>query len=146
MPNTISLPFRLVGVVAIVAGGLIAAATARAPTQPIVWMVAYLVLITGIVQYVLGVGLEQLPRKTVPTVTKWGTWLVLNAGHIGVIAGTLATSFVVLMGGTLLYDIAILWMAWAIRANHQPKKATGYWVLVAIMFISSVIGLALSTM
>lgn len=136
-------PFKLTAIGAIIAAGLVAAACAHAPTQPIVWMVAYLVLVVGVVQYALGaaqVALRDWQPK--PTVV-WGQWLIWNLGHATVIGGTLCHSVSTLIIGTLLYDIAIIWLAVSVKGGHRCLLRNGYWLLIALMFVSSWVGVVL---
>ncbi|KAA0911075.1 hypothetical protein [Pusillimonas sp. ANT_WB101] len=142
--NTASTPFKTMGVIAIIAAGLIAAAIAHRPTQPLVWMVAYLVLVTGVVQYVLGAGQASLTARPLAMSTIWGQWVLLNLGHAGVIAGTLLSNFVILILGTVLYDLAMLWFAWCVRGGMPGLRRTGYWLLIVVMAASSFVGVALS--
>src|SRR5664280_2796146 len=51
-----ALPFAAVGAACIVAGGLVAAVSAPAPSEHASWAAAYLVLVVGVAQAALGVG------------------------------------------------------------------------------------------
>lgn len=136
-------PFKLTAIGAIIAAGLVAAARAHAPTQPIVWMVAYLVLVVGVVQYALGAGQLAL-RDWQPKLTVvWGQWLIWNLGHAAVIGGTLCHSIGTVIIGTLLYDIAIIWLAVSVKGGHRCLLRNAYWLLIALMFVSSWIGVLL---
>ncbi|MDN5770907.1 MAG: hypothetical protein L0H24_08450, partial [Microlunatus sp.] len=83
------LPFAGVGLAAVVAGGLIAAAIAHAPTQPLVWLVAYLVLVVGVAQAALGVGQHRLADHRLTTTQLWTEFALYNLGNAAVIVGTL---------------------------------------------------------
>ena len=139
-----SAPFKVLGALAIIAAGLIAAAIAYHPTKPIVWMVAYLVLVVGIVQYVLGAAQASLSARELPPAMIWGQWVLLNLGHAGVIAGTLATSLTLLLGGTVLYDLAMIWMGLSVRNGKSGLVRIGYWLLVLAMLGSSFTGVMLT--
>jgi len=139
-----SAPFKVLGALAIIAAGLIAAAIAYHPTKPIVWMVAYLVLVVGIVQYVLGAAQASLSARELPPAMIWGQWVLLNLGHAGVIAGTLATSLTLLLGGTVLYDLAMVWMGLSVRNGKSGLVRIGYWLLVLAMLGSSFTGVILT--
>lgn len=137
-------PFTVLGVVAIVAGGVIAAAVAHRPTQHLVWMVAYLVLVVGVVQYALGAGQVSLSVKAPNPGKAWKQWSLLNVGHVGVIAGTLSGSLILVCAGTACYDAAIVWLVLAVRSAQRGMQLNAYRGLVLIMLISSLVGLALS--
>ena len=62
------MPFVAIGTASIVAGGLIAGATARHPTEHEAWAVAFLVLVCGIAQIALGLG-QSLLATTVPALS-----------------------------------------------------------------------------
>lgn len=142
-----STPFKTLGCIAIIAGGFIAAAVAHAPTQAMVWLIAYLILVVGVAQYVLGAAQATItaaadaPR---PSAT-WLHWLILNLGHAAVITAALANRFNLLIVGTILYEIAMLWFAWSVRHTQRSCYRAGYWLLIAIMFGSAIVGLLLST-
>lgn len=139
-----SAPFKVLGTLAIIAAGLIAAAVAYQPTKPIIWMVAYLVLVVGVVQYVLGAAQATLSTRSLPAATIWGQWVLLNLGHAGVIAGTLATSLTTLVAGTVCYDLAMLWMGLSVRDGRPGPARIGYWLLILAMLASSFTGIALT--
>lgn len=141
--NQASLPFRVVAVLAIIAAGLIAAAVAYDPTKPVIWMVAYLVLVTGVVQYALGVGQAAIASAAPRPATIWGQWVLLNLGHAGVVGGTLLTNLALLAAGTLLYDLAMTWFAVAVRGGAPGWRRAGYWLLTLVMVASSLIGITL---
>lgn len=139
-----SAPFKILGTLAIIAAGLIAAAIAYHPTKPMVWMVAYLVLVVGVVQYVLGSAQAALATRRLSATTVWSQWILLNLGHAGVIAGTLTASLATLVGGTLFYDLALLWMGLSARDGKPGPARIGYWLLVLAMLASSFTGIALT--
>src|SRR5689334_18409429 len=56
-------PFAAAGAACIVAGGLVAAATAQAPSQLASWTTAYLVLVVGVAQAALGTGQALLTAR-----------------------------------------------------------------------------------
>lgn len=142
--NTTSAPFKIMGVITIIAAGLIAAAIAHHPTQPLVWMVAYLVLVTGVVQYVLGAAQAALVARPLARSTIWGQWVLLNVGHTGIIGGTLLSSFSTLVLSTVFYDVSMLWFAWTVRCGMTDLRRTGYWLLIIVMLASSLVGIGLS--
>lgn len=144
--NSTSTPFKLLGGAAIIGAGLFAAATAQHPTQPMVWMVAYLVLVVGVVQCALGAGQALLSATAPSAATVWGQWVLLNVGHAGVIAGTLSGSFGLLVAGTVLYDAAVAWLGLAVRGGQPGIRLIGYWILILAMLASSLAGLALSAL
>lgn len=118
--------FVITAVLAIIAAGLISALTAHAGSRALMWVVAYLVLVVGIAQGVLGLGQALLPEK--PPSARWhlGQWLAFNAGNAGVIAGRWLEWHGLVGFGTALFAFALIgflisvrgrggWMLWLYR-------------------------------
>jgi hypothetical protein len=141
---SIAAPFRWLGGAAIIAAGLIAAAIAYHPTEHLVWMVAYLVLVVGVVQYAFGVGQARLSVRALSAGGVWARWVLLNLGHAGVIAGTLADWLALVVAGTVFYILAVAWLGVTVRGPWRDPGRAGYRVLVLVMLASSLTGLALS--
>ncbi|CAM5189501.1 hypothetical protein CDEF62S_04193 [Castellaniella defragrans] len=144
--HTASAPFKITGALAIIAAGLIAAAIAYHPTKPVVWTVAYLVLVAGVVQYVLGAAQAALSARPPTAGTVGAQWLIWNLGHAGVIAGTLLSHFNLLIAGTALYDVAMLWLAGSVRGGAAGWRRAGYWLLILAMLASSLVGVTLTVL
>lgn len=139
-----SAPFAALGTAAIIAGGIVAAAVAHRPVQPLVWMSAYLVLIVGVAQIVFGEGQASLATRAPGVGLVWGQWLVFNLGNTGVILGTLAGSFAVVFAGTLLFAAGVALFLFGTRAGRHRGWLWGYRVVLALVFVSSLVGLGLS--
>lgn len=144
-------PFVLPGIGCVVAGGLVAAATAPAPSTPATWAAAYLVLVAGVAQVALGLGQAALaPRVPSRTrvVTQAGVW---NAGNVAVLAGTLTgVTPVVDLGGALLV-VGLALLAAGVRgtsarsgARWQRWALYGFRVLLLILLVSIPTGLVLA--
>jgi len=137
-------PFAWLGVVAIVTGGLVAAAVARRPVPRLVWMSAYLVLIVGAAQIVFGAGQAWLPERAPSPGWVSCEWIVFNLGNAGVIAGTLAGSFGGVAAGTALFALGTALFLSGTRSAARGGWLLGYRVLLGLVFLSSLAGLALS--
>lgn len=137
-------PFVALAVVAIVVAGAIAAVIAHRPTQPLVWMVAYLVLVVGVMQIVFGAGQAWLAAQPPNPRMVWSQWGLFNLGNAGVIGGTLCRQVSVVAAGMVLFVLAIGWFLYGVR--HCRERAWGivYRMLLALILISAAIGLALS--
>lgn len=136
-------PFAWLGVAAIIAGGLVAAAVAHRPVQQLVWMSGYLVLIVGVAQIVLGAGQAWLSERAPSPGWVAGEWVVFNLGNASVIAGTLAGSFGLVAAGTALFALGIALFLLGTRGTGGGWQL-GYRVLLGLVFLSSLVGLALS--
>lgn len=138
-------PFVITGTLAIVAGGLVAAAVAHRPDQPMVWMSAYLVLIVGVAQFAFGTGQAWLTREaSLVTLLIAAQWLVFNLGNAGVIVGTLTHSYPMVVVGTVLFAAGIA--LFLVGTRHAPAGAGlfAYRTVLALIFLSSLVGLVLS--
>lgn len=131
------------GVAAIIAGGLIAAAVAHRPAEHPVWTSAYLVLIVGVAQIVFGAGQAWLPERLPSMGWIASEWIVFNLGNAGVVAGTVFRSFPMVLAGTALFAAGI---AAFLLGTRGPRSAwlLGYRLVLGLIFLSSLAGLALT--
>lgn len=137
-------PFAALGAAAILAGGGTAAAIAYHPTEHLVWMVAYLVLVVGAMQWVFGAGQAWLADRPPPLGMTWGQWVVFNLGNAGVIGGTLGNRTGIVAAGTLLFVVAIGWFLYGVRRCRRRGWGIAYRVLLALIFLSACVGLGIS--
>lgn len=116
-------PFVTLGTGCVVAGGLVAAATAPTPTTHASWAAAYLVLVAGVAQVALGLGQAVLTPQAPSrgrVAARLATW---NAGNAAVLGGTLAGVLpLVDLGGALLV-IGLALLAPAVRGGAPPAHA-----------------------
>ncbi|HEY9474429.1 MAG TPA: hypothetical protein VIS06_11330 [Mycobacteriales bacterium] len=151
-----ALPFAVLGVVFVVIGGLVAAATAPVASEHGSWAAAYLVLVAGVSQAGLGVGQAMLARR-VPSRRVLNVELVTwNVGNAAVIAGTLleTTSLVDVGGVVLLVTLAL--MIRAVRGGGAATAAEAgavrpagwmlltFRILVLVLLVTIPIGLVLA--
>jgi len=131
-------PFLLTALLALLFAGFVAAAIAHAPTRSLVWMVAYLVLVAGVAQGVLGLGQALLPGQ--PPASRWraGEWLLFNGGNVGVIAGTLLVAPALVAAGTALFVAALAAFLLGVRG------AGGGWLLQLFRAVLAITGLGAS--
>jgi hypothetical protein len=141
-----AIPLVAVGIVCIIAGGLVAAATAPSPSEHGSWAAAYLVLVGGVAQVAFGIGQAVLAPETPSPrliVSEFAGW---NVGNAAVILGTLINvQALVIIGGALLV-VTLGMLVWAVRgARVSPGWLTRtlwtYRVLVVIMLVSIPVGL-----
>ncbi len=139
-----AMPWLATSVLAVLAGGAVAAAIAHAPTQPLVWMSAYLVLVVGMAQAVLGVGQAmlsiQLPSRRFVAVQ----WMVFNAANVGVIAGTLSGRVWLVAIGIVGFVLALAMFLYGVRNARYGWQTLLFRALVAILGISAMVGMTLS--
>lgn len=139
-------PFVLMGSVGIVAGGLVAAVTGPTGFEPGSWSAAYLVLVAGVAQVVLGVGQAWLAEQVPPPSEVRAEAVAWNLSVAGVMAGTLASAPVVTtLGGLSLVVALVLFLAGVRRSAAAAGLALVlYRGLVAIVLVSTPVGLALA--
>lgn len=144
MVTAIFLPLS---VLAIVAGGLISAFSARHPSRPAAWASAYLVLVVGIIQLGLIAAWQRLGQPEVAVVLVG--LLAYNLGNSGVIIGTLLkmrlTYYRVLVnsGGSLI-ALAMVLLLMAVRKSLFSWMLVAFIILALVILVSMPIGLILS--
>jgi hypothetical protein len=128
-----AVPFAAAGAVCVVAGGLVAAATALAPSQLASWTTAYLVLVGGVARPPGRPGIAA-------EVTAW------NAGNGAVLAGTLlGAGWLADVGGILLAAVLALMIAATRGAARRPAWPLHlYRALAALVLVSIPAGLVIA--
>lgn len=142
--SMLAAPFAWLGLGVIVAGGVLAAAIAHRPSEPLVWLVAYLVLVVGVAQGVFGVGQAWLSEPPPGLRLVWLEWVLFNVGNAGVITGTLSGRFTLVAGGTALFAMALAMFVYGVRRGRGGVWLLAYRVLLGLLFASSLVGMALS--
>jgi hypothetical protein len=142
------LPFLVIGTACVIAGGLVAAATAPNPSQHGSWAAAYLVLVAGVAQIGLGAGQAMFGGRTSPrtVLAEIAGW---NLGNAAVLAGTLAgVGLVVDLGGAALLVVLVLLLRGALTGGAAPSGRArwllrGYCALLLVLIVSIPVGLVL---
>lgn len=138
-------PFVVLGVVAIIGGGLLSAITASVASRQLAWLVAYLVLVVGIAQIGLGAGQAWLARRAPGAAIVWGEFILFLLGNVGVALGTmLVVPLLVDLGGILLVVSLALFLVAVWRSRRGGWLRWVYLALVAILVVSIPIGLVLA--
>jgi hypothetical protein len=147
------MPSAVIGGVCIVAGGLVAAATAPAPSEKASWVAAYLVLVGGVAQVGLALGQAIFGRQaSTPMVraqrTSWTAgW---TAGNALVVAGTLSGLTALTDIGGLFLLATLLLLVPSLRTPNAPPAGGNRWLLrgyrglVLLLLISIPAGLLLA--
>lgn len=139
-----AMPFLIVAALATVGAGVVAAVAAHAPSQPLVWMVAYLVLVVGVAQAALGSAQAWLSLSPPPMVFRVTEFVLFNAGNASVIGGTLCSSWPIVLTGTLLFVAALAMFLYSSRGSLGGWLTHAYRLLLTLLFASSLVGLVLS--
>lgn len=101
-------PFLGVAGAAAVAGGVLAAATAFAPSYLASWVTAYLVLVVGVAQGVLGVGRSFVPAEPPSAREVLGEVVGYGLANVAVVAGVVLERETVTFAGAVLLLLVLL--------------------------------------
>ncbi len=133
-----------IGSALIVLGGLIAAVTGPLEIAQGSWLAAYLVLVCGVAQVVLGLAQEYLGGRRVSRSVAWAQVACWNLANAAVITGTVAaTPVFVILGGLLLLPALAIGL---ITTRHTHRLALGWAFrgVIAILAVSIPIGMGLA--
>ena len=136
--------FLVAALLALLIAGFVAAAVAHAPTRPMVWMVAYLVLVAGVAQAVLGLGQSLLPQRLPTASWQAGEWWLFNLGNAGVIGGTLLVLPALVAVGTALFVLALLAFLLGVRGGGAGWLLHAFRAVLVVTCLGACVGLALS--
>lgn len=128
------------GALCVVLGGLVAAATGPLDWAKGSWAAAYLVLVMGVAQYVMGWMHHDRGDRDAPGWTQIAGW---NTGSLLVIGGTLlATPLLVDLGSALLV-LALVLAALATR-SRSGGVVLAHRVMLVVLAVSIPVGVTLS--
>jgi hypothetical protein len=146
--------FVVGGAAYLTAAALVAAVHATAPVTRGWWLVAFLSLVGGVSQLLLGPGLLALARRSgarAPDASAAAAALVLwNVGTLAVAVADLASSMAGVVAGSALLVAALALFAGALRraratARHPaPGWVGAYAVLLVFLAASVVVGVLLA--
>ena len=138
-------PSVAIGVVCVIAGGLVAAVTAPVATESSSWASAYLVLVAGVAQIGLSLGSSVLAPRPPSRVSRIGILALWNLGNGSVLAGVLLDlTALVDIGGIALVIALVLALRTVHRSTGPALLLRAYWLLVVVLGLSIPIGLVLS--
>lgn len=147
------VPFLTAGIACIVAGGLLAAATAYVTTQKTAWATAYIVLVGGVAQAALGAAVAWLSPRADQR-WAWISFVGWNLGNAGVLGGQLAGLLILTDAATVVLVASLIVVLMAVRNRHSedgapikpPHPAVLYLfrALVVLLAVTMPIGVALA--
>ncbi len=147
-----ALVMIVVGGFCVVVGGLVAAVTEPLELEHGSWLAAYLVLVGGVAQYAMG-RIRKWWHSESARSTSWA-WAQLggwNLGNAGVIAGTLASTPLIVDVGSVLLAFALLIAlraTWSAAARFTDPTSTliiwTYRILLLVLVVSIPVGILLS--
>lgn len=139
-----ALPFVLMAVIAILVGGSLAAAFAHAPTQIVVWAVAFLALVAGLAQVAFGVGQAWLAARPLRPRFVVAECVLFNLSNLGVIVGSVLACVPLVAAATALFVVTLCMFLFGVRGARAGWAIYAFRGLLAAIAISSLVGLALS--
>lgn len=129
------------GGVGVVAGGLVAAVTSPLDWTKGSWAAAYLVLVVGVAQYVMG---RMRPAGPRPDRVGWGQLAGWNLGSALVIGGTLAATPLLVDLGSVLLVVALVLALLAAAPGRSGLVGHAYRAMLLVLAVSIPVGIVLS--
>lgn len=140
-------PFAVAGIVAVLAGGALAAAIAApAPTRHGVWAVAYLVLVLGAGQLAIGAGQALLPTAPPSPREAALSATAFNLSGAAVVVGVVTDRVALFHAGSALLCAVLAW--WLYRARRSTRLGCillAYRLFLAALVVSIPIGMLITT-
>ncbi len=140
----LALPFFVVAAIAIVAAGFLAAALTQQPMRQGIWLVAFLILVVGVAQVLLGAGRVWLSGKAVTRQGMLVECLVYNLANAMVIGGALSSWVALVLAGTVLFVLLLLRFLVASLGCTAGRWLWLYRLFLLLLAGSASIGLGLS--
>ena len=139
------------GACGIVLGGLVAAVTGPLELEQGSWAAAYLVLVVGVAQVVVGLAPAFFAARPTTPLLGWTTVACWNVGSALVIGGTLARLPLVVDGGSLLLMLGVAMALYAARRGLQhcasePGRRLARWAyrgLLLLLLVSIPVGMVI---
>ncbi|TAM69405.1 MAG: hypothetical protein EPN48_08545 [Microbacteriaceae bacterium] len=140
------IPFVVIGGVGIVLGGAISAATALSPSYTASWAVAYIVLVAGVAQLVLGIGQARLAGEQPSGRVIAAEAVTFNLANLAVLFGTMLAWTAVVWVGAALIVVALILFVWGVRGARTDNRLMlyGFRIMVAILIVTTPIGLVIA--
>jgi hypothetical protein len=142
-------PFRVLtglGALSVVAGGVVAAVTGPLELDKGSWLAAYLVLVSGVSQFVIGQAPARLAVRPISSRWAWSLVASWNLGNAAVISGTLLALPQLVDVGSVLLVLGLGIAAFSVRGGDPSTRALGwaYRFVLLVLAISIPIGVLLA--
>lgn len=135
-----------IGGASVVIGGLLSAATAPTPSYTASWAVAYIVLVAGVAQLVLGIGQGHLaPTRPSGRVVAIEA-IAINLANAAVLAGTVVGAAWVVDVGAGFLIVALALFIWTVRGTASRNKwmLYGFRAVIVVVVVTTPIGLVIA--
>jgi hypothetical protein len=135
--------FVALGAACVIAGGLLSAVSAPTANYHSSWAVAYLVLVAGVAQVVLGLAQAALAGANVSRRLLAVELISWNLGNAAVLAGTLLKVPVALYVGTALLITTLVLILIVTRHSRRPRLLLVTRIIIIVLLVSMPIGIVL---
>lgn len=135
-----------IGGASVVIGGLLSAATAPAPSYTASWAVAYIVLVAGVAQVVLGIGQGHLaPTQPSGRVVAIEV-IAFNLANVAVLVGTVMAAAWVVDSGAAFLIVALALFIWSVRGAGSRNRWMfyGFRAVIVVVVVTTPIGLVIA--
>lgn len=141
-------PFAVAGAGSVLAGGLLAAVIAApTPTRHGVWAVAYLVLVLGASQIVLGAGAALLAAAPPTARMVAVTAATFNVANVAILAGIVTGHGMLFDAGAVLLIAALVLFLNGVRnSDRRAWPLYGYRLFVGVLIVSIPFGMFAHTL
>jgi hypothetical protein len=150
MKNSSANLFIVFGAAAIIAGGLLSAFSAHSAEYFTAWSVAYIVLVVGVVQVALGLGVRHLAPRAPSFTSTLTAFLLFNLGNAAIITSTVLyytsvhnISYLVPIGSISIASAMVLFVRF-VRGAKKSLWSRAYYALLCVVLVSVIAGLFLS--
>lgn len=136
-------PFVVLGTGLVIVGGLVSAAAAPTASYHSSWAVAYIVLVAGVAQALLGLGQAVLTGGTVSAGERRLELWCWNLGNAAVVAGTLLDVPIMLYLGCVGLIVTLVLV---LRATAHVPSGRMLWIMrivVAVLLVSMPTGIVI---
>lgn len=138
-------PYWTGAALAVAAAGAVSAASAFAPTYLASWAAAFLALVVGLAQALIGTARVLLPPQPPDVTTTWREALAFDAAGLAVLAGTaLDRPAVTTAGAALMLSVLAVWTNVERRSVRRGPWRWAFRIMVSVLAISVPVGVALA--
>lgn len=140
-----AVPYWTGAALAVAAAGAVSAVSAFAPTYLVSWSAAFLALVLGLAQALIGTARVLLPPRPPDAATTLSEALAFDAAGLAVLAGTALDSPVVTTAGAALM-LSVL-AVWAYAERRSAQRGPWRWALrgmVSVLAVSVPVGVVLA--
>jgi len=138
-------PFWIGAALAVAASGTVSAISAFAPSYLASWSAAYLALVLGFAQAVIGTARVLLPARPPKPGTVVVEALAFDAAGLAVLLGTAVNRpAVTTAGAVVLMGVLAIWAYTERRSVRGGPWRWAFWAMVSVLAVSAPVGVVLA--